>query len=90
MKSTTQDDREDRLIGKQGDNFDNLSFLDHITLNEAIAKLPPNYRTVLILHDVMGLPHSEIASWLGCSEEVSKSKLHNGRMKLRKLLKSQS
>ena len=63
------------------------SILDSLILNEGIARLPLGYRTVLILHDVNGLQHDEIAERLRCSVGTSKSQLHKARMKLRQLLK---
>lgn len=87
MKTEIENKIQDILIRKPVDSLNNISFLDHIMLNKAIEQLPTSYRTIVILHDVVGLTHTEIARWLGCSEEVSKSKLHNGRMKLRKLLR---
>jgi len=62
------------------------SILDRVILSEMIAKLPLGYRTVLILHDVNGLQHDEIAEKLRCSVGTSKSQLHKARMKLRELL----
>ena len=61
--------------------------LDRLALDEAIAKLPPGYRTVFVLHDVEGLQHLEIANILGCSVGTSKSQLHKARMKMRHLLR---
>jgi len=55
-------------------------------LQEAIAKLPPGYREVFVLHDVRGLPHDEIAEVLGCSSGNSKSQLFKARARLKKML----
>ncbi len=63
-----------------------LPLLDQVTLQDAIAQLPPGYRMVFILHDVMGYEHEEIGRILGCADGTSKSQLHKARMKLRKLL----
>ncbi|HVG28939.1 MAG TPA: RNA polymerase sigma factor [Pyrinomonadaceae bacterium] len=60
--------------------------LDQLALSEALAKLPPGYRTVLILHDVEGYEHEEIARLLGCAVGTSKSQLHKARLRVRKLL----
>jgi len=65
----------------------NFPVLDRIALNEAIGSLAPGYRTVLVLHDIQGLEHHEIASILGCSVGTTKSQLHKARMKLRGLLR---
>ena len=57
-------------------------------LERALVQLPTGYRTVIVLHDVEGLEHEEIASILRCHVGTSKSQLHKARMKLRDLLKS--
>jgi RNA polymerase sigma-70 factor, ECF subfamily len=62
--------------------------IDRLTLEHAIAELPPGYRMIFILHDVEGYEHNEIAEMLGCSIGNSKSQLHKARMKLRILLSS--
>lgn len=65
-----------------------VSLIDRITLEQAIAQLPPGYRAVLILHDVEGYEHEKIAEILGCSAGTSKSQLHKARKKLRHLLRA--
>lgn len=60
--------------------------LDRITLEDAVAQLPPGYRTIFVLHDVEGYEHNEIAEMLGCSIGNSKSQLHKARLRLRELL----
>ncbi len=55
-------------------------------LERALCRLPTGYRTVIVLHDVEGLEHEEIASILGCHVGTSKSQLHKARGKLRELL----
>jgi len=62
--------------------------IDRLTLENAIAGLPPGYRMVFVLHDVEGYEHNEIAEMLGCSIGNSKSQLHKARMKLRTFLSS--
>ena len=64
--------------------------IDRITLESAIAKLPPGYRAAFILHDVEGYEHEEVARILGCAVGTSKSQLHKARTKLRKLLAERS
>jgi len=59
---------------------------ERIDLEAAIAKLPPGYRTVVILHDVEGLTHEEIGRELEISANTSKSQLSRGRRMLRSLL----
>jgi RNA polymerase sigma-70 factor (ECF subfamily) len=64
--------------------------IDRITLEDAIAELPPGYRIIFVLHDIEGYEHNEIAEILGCSIGNSKSQLHKARMKLRTLLQAHS
>lgn len=67
-----------------------LPILDRLALDEAILKLAPGYRVVLILHDVEGLQHFEIATILSCSIGTSKSQLHKARLRMRKLLRERT
>jgi len=60
--------------------------LDRIGLVRAIRKLPAGCRTILVLHEVEGYGHHEIARLLHCSIGNSKSQLHRARLKLRELL----
>ena len=65
--------------------------LERVELSEAISnaidKLPPQQRAVVILHDMEGLTHAQISRILNCSEGTVKSRLHHARRKLRKFLK---
>ncbi|HWY59026.1 MAG TPA: sigma-70 family RNA polymerase sigma factor [Terriglobales bacterium] len=62
--------------------------LDRMQIERSIAKLPPGYRMIFLLHDVEGYEHNEIAEMVGCSIGNSKSQLHKARMKLREILKT--
>jgi RNA polymerase sigma-70 factor (ECF subfamily) len=55
-------------------------------LEAALTRLPPGYRTVILLHDVEGFTHEEIGEKLGISANTSKSQLSRGRRLLRSLL----
>jgi len=55
-------------------------------LERAIAKLPPRARAVLVLHDVEGWRHEEIASELDMAVGTSKAQLHRARGLLRRML----
>ena len=57
-------------------------------IDDAIRILPPRLRSVLVLHDVEGFKHGEIARILGCTVGTSKSQLFKARLKVRGLLKS--
>ncbi len=62
------------------------SLLDEETravLQEALAALPPEYRTVVLLRDVEDLSADETAEALGISVAAVKSRLHRGRLFLR-------
>lgn len=68
---------------------DRLTVVERISLDEALAKLPPGYRAVFVLFDVEGYTHEEVGRLLGCSEGTSKSQLFKARAKLRALLRRQ-
>lgn len=55
-------------------------------LDAAIAELPPDYRTALVLHDIEGLPNPDVAETLGISLPAVKSRIHRSRLYLRKRL----
>ncbi len=48
-------------------------------LNRALLTLSEKHRTVVVLHDVQGMPHEEIARLLGCSEGTVRSRLFYAR-----------
>ncbi len=58
---------------------------DHKRTN-IVAKLPDGYREALILHDIEGFEHKEIAEIRGSTEGTSKSQLHKARRVLRALI----
>ncbi|MGH8040880.1 MAG: RNA polymerase sigma factor [Rudaea sp.] len=55
-------------------------------LERAVAALPPRARAVLVLHDVEGFKHEEIAAELGMAVGSSKAQLHRARGLLRRRL----
>ncbi|KGI78533.1 RNA polymerase sigma factor [Oleiagrimonas soli] len=55
-------------------------------LERAIATLPPRARAVLVLHDVEGWKHGDIAEELGIASGTSKAQLHRARALLRDAL----
>ena len=55
-------------------------------LDTAIAELPPDYRTALVLHDVEGMSNPDVAETLGISLPAVKSRVHRSRLYLRKRL----
>ena len=55
-------------------------------LEDAIAGLPERARTVLILYDIEGYQHDEIASLTGMAVGSSKAQLHRARKLVREVL----
>jgi RNA polymerase sigma-70 factor (ECF subfamily) len=55
-------------------------------LNAAIDSLSEKYRTVFLMHDVEGFTHEEIGAALGIPPGTSKTRLFQGRAKLREAL----
>jgi RNA polymerase sigma-70 factor (ECF subfamily) len=60
--------------------------LDRVDLERAVAALPAGFRHVLILHDVEGYTHEEIAALLGIVPGTSKSQLARARDAVRRTL----
>lgn len=61
-----------------------------IDLERAVASLPPRARAVLVLFDVEGMSHDEIAVQLGMAVGSSKAQLHRARGLLRQRLEGHS
>ena len=57
-----------------------------LDVQAALARLSPGYRAVVVLHDVYGYTHVEIAAMLDIEAGTSKSQLARGRQALRVLL----
>jgi RNA polymerase sigma-70 factor (ECF subfamily) len=57
-----------------------------LDLEYAVEALPDGARQVLVLHDVYGHSHDEIAALCGITTGTSKSQLHRARMLLRERL----
>lgn len=52
---------------------------ERVDLERALAGLPNGYRTVLLLHDLEGYTHDDIAGMLGIDAGTSKSQLSRAR-----------
>jgi RNA polymerase sigma-70 factor, ECF subfamily len=72
-ESTESNDLQERLFGNLLD--------DDVT--KAIASLPHEFRTVVILSDIEGLSYEEIAEFVDCPVGTVRSRLHRGRKQLR-------
>lgn len=59
---------------------------DRMDLERGIAGLPRGCREVLVLHDVEGFTHEEVAEMLGIEPGTSKSQLAHARRRLRDYL----
>lgn len=59
---------------------------DRLDLEAAIAHLPPNARTVFVLHEVEGYRHEEIATAMGIAEGTVRAHLHRARRLLMEYL----
>ncbi|MCC6750713.1 MAG: sigma-70 family RNA polymerase sigma factor [Deltaproteobacteria bacterium] len=55
-------------------------------LDDAIGRLEPMYREVLVLRDVQGLTAPEVAEVMGLSVDAVKSRLHRARLAVRERL----
>jgi RNA polymerase sigma-70 factor (ECF subfamily) len=55
-------------------------------VQRAIATLPPKLRSAVLLHDMEGLSHEEVALAVGCPVGTVKSRLFNARSLLRRKL----
>lgn len=55
-------------------------------LNEALQKLSEEHRTVVVLHDVQGLTHADIAKIMRCPETTVRSRLFYARQQLQSML----
>lgn len=61
-----------------------------LDLERAIETLPDGYREVLVLHDLHGYTHEEIAEVLGVAAGTSKSQLSRARRALRERFRVES
>ena len=70
-------------VDPEGDFFG--SIVDDRIL-EAIAALPEEYRTAVVLSDIEGLPYAEIAKLVDAPVGTVKSRLFRGRRRLQEVL----
>ena len=61
-----------------------------LDVHAALERLPRGYRSVLVLHDLFGYTHLEIAGMLGIEEGTSKSQLARARAAMCELLRGKS
>jgi RNA polymerase sigma-70 factor (ECF subfamily) len=63
------------------------STADRLLLQSAVSQLSRGFRAALLLHDVHGYGHREVAARLGCAIGTSRSQLHKARLRVREMLK---
>ena len=51
-------------------------------LNEALQNLSEKHRTVVVMHDMQGIPHEEIAKVVGASVGTVRSRLFYARRQM--------
>jgi RNA polymerase sigma-70 factor, ECF subfamily len=86
--------REQRRAGPDDVSLDDivvvseapLDGFERVDLERALSALAPGFRQVLVLHDVEGYTHEEIAQLLGIEPGTSKSQLSRARAAMRRLL----
>ena len=83
--------RRERRLEFAEDVDDRVEIItEYIDLEAAIAALAPGYRTVLVLHDIEGFTHEEIAERLGITAGTSKGQLFKARRAVRARLSPQA
>ena len=75
------DDRAEQQITQSAESAESLD-----RISAALDELPAKLRNVVVLKDVYGMPHEEIADELGISVAAAKVRLHRARRKLRDVL----
>ncbi|MFD0739296.1 RNA polymerase sigma factor [Lysobacter koreensis] len=90
-RSRPQDEGDDDAVELVGsaDSAGHVTALS-MDLERAVASLPPRARAVLVLYDVEGWKHEEIAAELGMAVGSSKAQLHRARGLLRARLGAQA
>lgn len=60
-----------------------------VDVHRALGRVPPEFRVVLVLHDIQGVPYEDIAESLGAPLGTVKSRLHRGRVALARALRGE-
>ena len=81
-------DRERQLVSEAhpGAAADGANLHLRARLERAVGELPEHYRTVVVMHDVEGFTHEEIAGALGVAVGTSRARLSRARERLREML----
>jgi RNA polymerase sigma-70 factor (ECF subfamily) len=70
---------DDRAVSPE-ENMERAEIRSRV--QEAISKLPPKFRQVVVLHDIQGYDYREVAEILGISLGTVKSRLNRARNRL--------
>jgi len=79
-----EDDEREPAGPASPDHADEAAF--SVDVQRALARVPHEFRAVLVLHDVQDMAYDEIAEVLGVPVGTVKSRLHRGRLALARLL----
>jgi RNA polymerase sigma-70 factor (ECF subfamily) len=60
-----------------------------VDVQRALLRVPEEFRAVLVMHDVQGVPYDAIAESLGAPLGTVKSRLHRGRVALARALRGE-
>jgi RNA polymerase sigma-70 factor (ECF subfamily) len=69
-----------------GPDLELAGTIDRVNLQRAMDQLAPRHKMVVVLHDIQGYKHKEIAQMMDWSIGNSKAQLHRARRRLRELL----
>jgi len=78
----TADEAFEALVSKTGADAPLLARELQEKLNEALQKLSPKHRAVVVLHEIEGLEHGEIARITRVSVGTVRSRLHYAKQRL--------
>ena len=86
------EDIPERQVGRSFGSRDLMQagVTDRVDIGRVIENMAPGYRSVLLLYDIHGFDHAEIAGMLKCSRGNTKSQLHKARRVLRNALTVES
>jgi RNA polymerase sigma-70 factor, ECF subfamily len=77
-------DRPPRQFGSEDRAFDSLE--DRDRLDKALARLPPNYRMLVVAHYIKGVHYEALAEALNLPLGTVKTHLYRAKRRLRELL----
>jgi RNA polymerase sigma-70 factor (ECF subfamily) len=84
LDAMTDEPVETRIEAQPEESAEQSALLARLSV--ALEQLPPKLRVLVVLKDVYGMSHEEIAEELAISVAAAKVRLHRGRRRLRDLL----